>query len=181
MKKRVIIIAVVLLCVSIAGVLATRFGNKKKSPIPSASPTVTTLPTPGHAGNVDTEILWNLYSEYFPADSLKKEHSENNESSFAARLEVTEEEWKEAQAKLKSDEWIVEKWKEPGDPVQFRTMDLLISKELFTEEERKNWTDTWFGIHQVDLPEKGTVDETVYLMQGKDDGIVLILYVVTVH
>lgn len=180
MRRKVIIIIAVLCSILIIGVLASCAKEREKNLTPETTPSGTPVSTPALVPNVEKEILWNLYARFFRPETLIKVHPDNDNTVFAARLEVTKDEWEEIRTKMEAGGWRPERWWSESEGPKAKTLDMAIADELFGEDERKTWVDTWFCIHQESLPDKGLVDEAVYILQVNEDESVLIMYVVTV-
>ena len=160
MKRRVIIIFVVVVLLLVIGVIA--YKSKKQEPSPPTSVTATpTVP-------VDTELFWTIYADFFPKDSVVAVLDTNSRESFEARIEITEKEWKQIKAG-----WTGQKWM--SQDISLMSGLSGSAEKLFTEEERKAFSESWVNLRYVSVPSQRGVVEHVQIMQWKD-GKILVFY-----
>ena len=147
-----------------------------KEPTGAATVSVTVEVTPGPKNDVDEKILHNLFEEYFPGESRSRESKEYNDNTvYAIRLEMTEDEWITAKGKMQNKEWTE---LDRGD--RNGCLDTVVAVELFNEAERSTWTEHLFSIHSVEIPGKHVVDEEVWVMRSQENQV-LVLYFVSVY
>ena len=164
MKRRVIIIVVVIVLLLVIGVIA--YKSKKQKPSKPTPVTVTpTVP-------VDTELFWTIYADFFPKDSVVAVLDTNSRESFEARIEITEKEWKQIKAG-----WTGQKWM--SQDISLMSGLSGSAEKLFTEEERKAFSESWVNLRYVSVPSQRGVVEHVQIMQWKD-GKILVFYVAMV-
>ena len=160
MKRRVIIIVVVVAMLLVIGVIA--YKSKKQKPSQPTPITVTpTVP-------VDTEMFWTIYADFFPKDSVVAVLDTNSRESFEARIEITEKEWKQIKAG-----WTGQKWM--SQDISLMSGLSGSAEKLFTEEERKAFSESWVNLRYVSVPSQRGVVEHVQIMQWKD-GKILVFY-----
>ena len=160
MKRRVIIIVVVVAMLLVIGVIA--YKSKKQKPSQPTPITVTpTVP-------VDTELFWTIYADFFPKDSVVAVLNTNSRESFEARIEITEKEWKQIKAG-----WTGQKWM--SQDISLMSGLSGSAEKLFTEEERKAFSESWVNLRYVSVPSQRGVVEHVQIMQWKD-GKILVFY-----
>ena len=160
MKRRVIIIAVVVALLLVIGVIA--YKSKKQKPSKPTPVTVTpTVP-------VDTELFWTIYADFFPKDSVVAVLDTNSRESFEARIEITEKEWKQIKAG-----WTGQKWM--SQDISLMSGLSGSAEKLFTEEERKAFSESWVNLRYVSVPSQRCVVEHVQIIQWKD-GKILVFY-----
>ena len=160
MKRRVIIIAVVVALLLVIGVIA--YKSKKQKPSQPTPITVTpTVP-------VDTELFWTIYTDFFPKDSVVAVLDTNSRESFEARIEITEKEWKQIKAGWTGQRWM-------SQDISLMSGLSGSAEKLFTEEERKAFSESWVNLRYVSVPSQRGVVEHVQIMQWKD-GKVLVFY-----
>lgn len=160
MKRRVIIIVVVVAMLLVIGVIA--YKSKKQKPSQPTPITVTpTVP-------VDTELFWAIYADFFPKDSVVAVLNTNSRESFEARIEITEKEWKQIKAG-----WTGQKWM--SQDISLMSGLSGSAEKLFTEEERKAFSESWVNLRYVSVPSQRGVVEHVQIMQWKD-GKILVFY-----
>ena len=160
MKRRVIIIVVVIVLLLVIGVIA--YKSKKQEPSKPTPVTVTpTVP-------VDTELFWTIYADFFPKDSVVAVSDTNSRESFEARIEITEKEWKQIKAG-----WTGQKWM--SQDISLMSGLSGSAEKLFTEEERKAFSESWVNLRYVSVPSQRGVVEHVQIMQWKD-GKILVFY-----
>lgn len=176
LRLGVVRMSLVLVCMVLPLMMIWGFPKKSSSSEKELTPTPTesTGATPGPLGNVEKKVLWSLYAKIFPEDSVVKESSGNSGSRFAARLEISAEEWKKAKAELTKRGWNQEGVSTSVFPVGF-------IGELFSGEERDRLIDSWSLVHYVALPEYRSVKEGIWVMQGENENTVLVLYWVYVN
>ena len=160
MKRRVIIIVVLVVLLLVIGVIA--YKSKKQKPSKPTPVTVTpTVP-------VDTELFWTIYADFFPKDSVVAALDTNSRESFEARIEITEKEWKQIKAG-----WTGQKWM--SQDISLMSGLSGSAEKLFTEEERKAFSESWVNLRYVSVPSQRGVVEHVQIMQWKD-GKILVFY-----
>jgi hypothetical protein len=159
-KTILIIVAVVVAAAVVAGVVV--YKSKKQEPTQPTWPTVTpTVP-------VDTELFWTIYADFFPKDSVVAVLDTNSRESFEARIEITEKEWKQIKAG-----WTGQKWM--SQDISLMSGLSGSAEKLFTEEERKAFSESWVNLRYVSVPSQRGVVEHVQIMQWKD-GKILVFY-----
>ena len=162
-KKKVVLIitsVILLLAALVIGVIA--YADKRQKQTQPASPSVT--PTV----SVDTELFWTIYTDFFPKDSVVSVMDTNSRERFGARIEISEEEWKQIKAGWSGQRWMSE------DISQMPGLHGWAEK-LFTEEERNAFSESWTNLRYVSIPGKRGVEEHVQIMQWKD-GKILVFY-----
>ena len=118
MRKRIsIILGVTVLAVGVLIILKVvnkePGDGKKATATPTVTVAVTEVVTSGPGYDVDTELFWNIYTDYFPKESLKRASEKNSKASFAGRIELSEEEWDKIKPKLNFDDWYLKEYPEP--------------------------------------------------------------------
>ena len=82
-------------------------GEKNATATPTMTVAVTEVVTPGPTTDIDTELFWNIYTAFFPQESLKRTSEKNSKVSFAGRIELSEEEWDKIKPNWNYDDWYV--------------------------------------------------------------------------
>ena len=149
--------------------------EKKATATPTVTVAVTEVVIPGPKTDVDTELFWNIYTDYFPKESLKCASEKNSKASFAGRIELSEEEWDKIKPNLNFDDWYLKEYPEP----QIRGL-YGYAEEMFVEKEWTNVVAEWYCIRYVEIPKRRAVDERIEVMPRDDNGVV-ILYSVYVY
>ena len=142
---------------------------------PTMTVAVTEVVTPGPTTDIDTELFWNIYNEYFPKESLKRASEKNSKESFAGRIELSREEWEKIKPNLNYDDWYLKEYQEPQKSSLYG-----YAEEMFVEKEWTNVVAEWYCIRYVDIPKRRAVDERIEVMPSDDNGVV-ILYCVYVY
>ena len=86
---------------------------------PTMTVAVTEVVTPGPTTDIDTELFWNIYNEYFPKESLKRASEKNSKESFAGRIELSREEWEKIKPNLTFDDLYFIEYQEPKNSILY--------------------------------------------------------------
>jgi len=142
---------------------------------PAVTLTVTPAVTPEPTIDVDVELLGKLYAETFSEENLTHVADGNDQHYFAARLELTEDEWDSVCRKLSADgRWCCQD--------SFCTADNPFARgnELFSPGESASFFEGWDQVEEAYIPDRETVHECIEAMQGSKDRII-VLYRVSVY
>lgn len=175
-RKLLVSLSVVFVLACMMYVILRLKGNHIARNNSKTTPSPTSIVTPGPSDDVDEAMLQKLYTEKFPFCSPVCESNKNNKEFYAIRLDISKEEWDAARERLAEAEWTS---LDIGNGP--RLLDNGIAAELFSEAERNTWTEHWFIIHNVEIPNKHAVDEEVWVMHDETKNLVLIFYWVSVY
>ena len=176
--KRIIAIGLGVIVLSFVGLFILKTVNKEPSgeKKPSVTPTMTAAVTevviPGPKTDVDTELFWNIYTDYFPKESLKRASEKNSKESFAGRIELSREEWEKIKLSLNLDDWYVKEYQESVKRGLYG-----YAEEMFVEKEWTNVVAEGSYIRHVEIPKQRAVAEHIDVMQVDNNGIVILYYV----
>ena len=138
---------------------------------PTMTVAVTEVVTPGSTTDIDTELFWNIYNEYFPKESLKRASEKNSKESFAGRIELSREEWEKIKPNLNFDDWYLKEYQEPQKSSLYG-----YAEEMFVEKEWTNVVAEGYYIRHVEIPKQRAVAEHIDVMQVDNNGIVILYY-----
>ena len=175
--KRIIAIGLGVIVLSFVGLFILKTVNKEPSgeKKPSVTPTMTAAVTevviPGPKTDVDTELFWNIYTDYFPKESLKRASEKNSKESFAGRIELSREEWEKIKLSLNLDDWYVKEYQESVKRGLYG-----YAEEMFVEKEWTNVVAEGYYIRHVEIPKQRAVAEHIDVMQVDNNGIVILYY-----
>ena len=175
--KRIIAIGLGVIVLSFVGLFILKTVNKEPSgeKKPSVTPTMTAAVTevviPGPKTDVDTELFWNIYTDYFPMESLKRASEKNSKESFAGRIELSREEWEKIKLSLNLDDWYVKEYQESVKRGLYG-----YAEEMFVEKEWTNVVAEGSCIREVEIPKQRAVAEHIDVMQVDNNGIVILYY-----
>ena len=139
---------------------------------PTNEPRVTdTSPRP--LSDEEKSVILSKYADTFPKDSMKRERDDSMVGEIAIRLELSKEDWKRIREDKMEKEW------EQQD-LSISTLPSRYVGATISMNESKRVFESWSHAQLMNISRQREIIETIWVMNGENEGTILVLYVIKV-
>ena len=122
----------------------------------------------------DKELLRKMYTQLFSKESFVEEYESDNAARYLARLFIDYDEWMKIREELESQGWNYKVG-------YFKSLRVKYPDDVLSDKEKMSAAAHYHLVHEVEVPEKRTVEESILAINKEDEGGMTILYSVYVY